>query len=70
MSNLEEIEIIIDAKGKTQIRVSGVPGAGCVDTTAALEARLGKLVGEREKTAEYYQPDAPDTTVHLHERRG
>lgn len=49
---LQEIEVSIAADGTTRIEVRGVPGAGCLDLTADLEAALGGTVLDRELTAE------------------
>ena len=49
---LQEIEVSIAPDGTTRIEVRGVPGAGCLDLTADLEAALGGEVVEREMTAE------------------
>lgn len=49
---LQEIEVAIAPDGTTKIEVRGVPGAGCLDLTADLEAALGGEVVERTLTAE------------------
>ena len=33
MAQLEEIEILIDEKGKVTFQVRGIPGKACLDTT-------------------------------------
>jgi len=54
MSDMDELEIEIDAEGNVSIKVVNGDGASCVEKTKALEEALG-LVEERELTAEYYQ---------------
>jgi Protein of unknown function (DUF2997) len=49
---LQEIEVEIGPDGTTRVRVHGVPGPGCLDVTAALEAALGGEVVSRELTAD------------------
>lgn len=56
MSEVEEIELIIEPDGKTRIEVRGVSGPACIDVTAELEAKLGTLVGERSRTSAYFDP--------------
>ncbi len=52
MARLEEIEVTIDEKGNIRIRVNGIAGEACLDTTAALEAALGGKILSREMTPE------------------
>lgn len=49
---LQEVEVFIAPDGTTRIEVRGVPGAGCLDLTAGLEAALGGQIVNRELTAE------------------
>jgi hypothetical protein len=49
---LQEIEVVIGPDGTTHVEVHGVPGPGCLEVTAALEAALGGEVLSREMTAE------------------
>ncbi len=55
MSELEEIEITIDEKGNLRVRVNGIPGEACLDSTAALEEILGGKIRSREMTPEYLE---------------
>ena len=48
-------------KGETRIEVRGVSGPTCLDVTAELEAKLGKLVGERTRTSAYFDAVQPKT---------
>lgn len=61
MSEVEEIELLIDPDGKTRIEVRGVSGPTCLDVTAELEAKLGTLVGERTRTSAYFDTVQPKT---------
>ena len=54
MAQLEEIEILIDAKGKVTIQVRGIPGKACLDVTKKLEEALGNEIIKREYTGEYF----------------
>lgn len=49
---LQEIEVIIDEDGETQIEVRGVKGKTCLDITEDLEASLGGEIENREMTPE------------------
>ena len=55
MANLEEIEILIDEKGKIRISVHGIPGETCLDSTADLEKILGGKIISRKMTPEYLE---------------
>ena len=61
MSEVEEIELLIESDGKTRIEVRGVSGPACLDATAELEAKLGTLVGERTRTSAYFDAVQPKT---------
>lgn len=54
MTQLEEIEILIDEKGKVTFWVRGIPGKACLDVTKELEQALGNEVVKRDYTGEYY----------------
>lgn len=70
MREIEEIEIVIDRDGKTRLTVRGVPGEGCLELTAELETKLGALLGEREKTAEYYETPRETRETRLKAKHG
>ena len=55
------MEITILPNGEVSIKVLCVPGPSCESVSAALEASLGK-VKAREKTAEYYEETAAETS--------
>jgi hypothetical protein len=50
----EEIEIIIEASGKTSFKVKGVPGKKCVSLTQEIETLLGSLQN-RKLTSDYFR---------------
>jgi hypothetical protein len=54
---LQEIEVIIDENGETQIHIRGVKGMKCLDLTEDLEAALGGEIIERTLTPEAREPD-------------
>ena len=55
------MEITILPSGEVSIKVLCVPGAACESVSAALENSLGS-VKAKERTAEYYQRTATEST--------
>ena len=55
MSELQEIEVVIDEAGNVRIMVQGAIGSKCLDLTKDLEQLLGGEVLERQHTDEYEQ---------------
>lgn len=53
MSELQEIEVIIDDGGNVKIIVQGVKGQKCRELTKELEQLLGGEVLERQHTDEF-----------------
>lgn len=53
MSEVQEIDVIIDASGNVRLEVRGVKGPGCRQLTSRLEQLLGGTVVGREHTPEY-----------------
>jgi hypothetical protein len=51
----QDIEIVINAKGEVTFEVKGVKGGSCLDETKFLEAALGGVVIDQQKTSEYYE---------------
>jgi hypothetical protein len=51
----QDIEIVINAKGEVTFEVKGVKGGSCLDETKFLEAALGGVVIDQQKTGEYYE---------------
>jgi hypothetical protein len=50
---METLEFIIHADGRVEEKVTGIVGASCAEVTAAIEAKLGKVIS-REITSEHY----------------
>lgn len=67
---LQEVEVHIAPDGTTRIEVRGVPGAGCLELTADLEAALGGQVTSRELTAEAAEALAERTQDRLRRSSG
>lgn len=55
---MKKIKITLHKDGTQKIEVLGAVGSECLEFTRALEARLGKPLGERQLKSEY---DAPQT---------
>ena len=53
MVDFQDIDIIIDVDGTTELHVQGVHGTSCLDLTADLEKALGGDVSRRF-SAEYH----------------
>ncbi len=66
---METLEFIIYPDGRVQEKVTGIVGRSCAEVTAAIEAKLGRVVNQ-ETTSEYYaQPvqqsvSTPTQTTH------
>ncbi|PSB15572.1 hypothetical protein C7B61_11285 [filamentous cyanobacterium CCP1] len=50
---METLEFIIYPDGRVQEKVTGIIGHSCAEVTAAIEAKLGRVVNQ-ETTSEYY----------------
>jgi hypothetical protein len=50
---METLEFIIHADGRVEEKVTGIVGASCAEVTAAIEAKLGKVIS-RELTSENF----------------
>jgi hypothetical protein len=53
MTEIQEIEVVIDQTGNVKLMVRGVKGSGCVELTGEVEQLLGGCVVERQHTDEY-----------------
>ncbi len=53
MSEIQEIEVVIDKAGNVTLLVRGVKGKGCAELTGEVEQLLGGHVVEHETTDEY-----------------
>ncbi|MCU0569746.1 MAG: DUF2997 domain-containing protein [Oculatellaceae cyanobacterium Prado106] len=50
---METLEFIIYPDGRVQEKVTGIIGSSCAEVTAALEAKLGRVVAQ-ETTSEFF----------------
>jgi hypothetical protein len=58
---LQEIKVTIKKDGTAVVTTTGASGKACTEVTEELELLLGKQVGEKEFTADYYKPQGPST---------
>ena len=65
---IEQIEVTIGKDGKVRLQTSGFSGDVCLEATQELEALLGNVVIQRERTAETYDLTAGKTAekVNIH----
>jgi hypothetical protein len=67
---METLEFIIYPDGRVQEKVTGIVGSSCAEVTAAIEAKLGRVLSQ-ENTAEYFaqklQQSASTTTQNYSE---
>jgi len=54
MAKQEELEIEIDATGRVQVQVKGMPGKRCLDYVKIFQDLLGPVTDQRP-TEEFYQ---------------
>ena len=57
------LKIAIAEDGSVAVKVSGAPGASCLDATKFLEEAMGGGVAAQEVTDEYYQTEAQAEVV-------
>jgi hypothetical protein len=50
---METLEFIIYPDGRVQEKVTGIVGSSCAEVTAAIEAKLGRVLNQ-ETTSEYF----------------
>ncbi|HEY9658891.1 MAG TPA: DUF2997 domain-containing protein [Allocoleopsis sp.] len=50
---METLEFIIYPDGRVEEKVTGIVGHSCAEVTAAIEAKLGRVVSH-EATSEYF----------------
>jgi hypothetical protein len=50
---METLEFVIHPDGRVEERVSGIIGRSCAEVTAAIEAKLGRVV-KTESSSEFY----------------
>jgi len=53
MSEIQEIEVLIDKSGNVKLMVRGVKGKSCVELTGEVEQLLGGRVVEHQHTDEF-----------------
>lgn len=67
---METLEFIIYPDGRVQEKVTGITGSSCAEVTAAIEAKLGRVLNQ-ETTSEYFaqvlQQSASATTQNYSE---
>lgn len=56
---MKRIEIVVDAKGNSEVQTKGFAGSDCVEASRFLENALGKQISQRT-TGEFY---AQNTTL-------
>jgi Protein of unknown function (DUF2997) len=70
VAQMETLEFIIYADGRVQEKVTGITGSSCAEVTAAIEAKLGRVLNQ-ETTSEYFaqvlQQSASATTQNYSE---
>jgi hypothetical protein len=54
MSELQEIDVYLDAYGNVKVEIRGVKGNKCLEITKELEQHLGQQLIDRELTDDYY----------------
>ncbi len=57
--DVQEIQVVIDKKGKVSVSLQGVKGDACLAITKEMEQLLGDEVEERKLKHEYYDPPPP-----------
>ena len=60
---MKQIEIIIDAKGQSQVKTTGFVGPACRQASRFLERALGRKSHER-LTAEFHQTQSTEEQQH------
>jgi hypothetical protein len=53
--SMETLEFVIHPDGRVEERVSGIIGRSCAEVTAAIEAKLGRVV-KTESSSEFFGP--------------
>ena len=54
-----DLDVEIKPDGTVVLKVSGAPGAKCLEITADIEKELGEVLG-REFTSEYYMEEVKE----------
>jgi len=66
MAKQEELEIEIDATGRVQVHVKGMPGKRCLDYLKIFQDLLGPVT-DQHPTEEFYQETVQ--TEHAHNKQ-
>jgi hypothetical protein len=56
--SMETLEFVIYADGRVEERVTGIVGRSCAEVTAAIEAKLGRVV-KAETSSEFFAQANP-----------
>ncbi len=59
---METLEFIIYPDGRVQEKVTGIIGASCAEVTAAIEAKLGRVLTQ-ETTSEFFSQPVQQTVT-------
>ena len=54
---METLEFVIHPDGRVEEKVTGIVGVSCAEVTAAIEAKLGRVI-HKENTADYFAQEA------------
>jgi hypothetical protein len=53
---METLEFVIYPDGRVEEKVTGIVGRSCAEVTAAIEAKLGRVVEQKPSSEFYAQP--------------
>lgn len=56
MTEVQELDIVIDKQGRVSVDVRGVAGPGCEELTRALEEALAGKILTRRRKDEWHRP--------------
>ncbi|NJN30245.1 MAG: DUF2997 domain-containing protein [Synechococcales cyanobacterium RM1_1_8] len=54
---METLEFIIYPDGRVEETVTGIVGRSCAEVTAAIEAKLGRVIDQKPSSEFYSQPN-------------
>lgn len=63
---METLEFIIYSDGRVQEKVTGIVGASCAEVTAAIEARLGRVLSQEATSEHFTQPLQQSASAQTH----
>jgi len=58
---METLEFVIYPDGRVQETVTGIVGSSCAEVTAAIEAKLGRVLSQ-EPTSDFYSVDVQQSS--------